>query len=661
MAAEKIEIVLKAEKDEVFVSGDELLRDRSARLFFNSIIGGIIDGQGWRCPKRNLPIATLVVRINSFLETRGYRVTRLGEADEDVRREIERKRSFDRARHAAVTMREHQSEVDLAAVKGRLSKLGWNEHQRRLFPHQETGLIHALSAVNAANFSVPGAGKTATTLAIAGAHLAAKTIDTVIVVGPLSCFAPWEREARAALGRVLQLVRVRGSAAQRRSMYRKARQKHLLLLSYATAAADKSELIAVCRAFRVMLVIDESHRVKRFKGGVWAPALMELAKYARVRIALSGTPMPQSGRDLYSQLRILWPSGELTGPADDFALKVEKNFNQVLQDVRPFISRTPKDALGLEPYTVHKHLVELAPLQSEIYQLIESAFRRHLDDAPSWKEKLEALKRGRPIRLLQAAANPDLLNKIDGYYRLPRLDLPNPTLLERLSEYRHLETPAKSAKTLQLIEDVISRTHVTGGKIVCWSNFVHNLDQLSELIRARLPVPVFQIDGRVPTGDQPSDETSLRTAVELDTREAIIDRFLHTVGPAVLVANPASTSESISLHESCHNAIYLDRTYDCALFLQSIDRIHRLGLKPGQRVEVHIVLATCAGNDSIDSLVDQSLTAKDQRMRRLLEGADLAPLESPEDPLDSAEGNAEDLDNLLRYLLGEQPADEGQI
>ena len=40
-------------------------------------------------------------------------------------------------------------------------------------------------------------------------------------------------------------------------------------------------------------------------------------------------------------------------------------------------------------------------------------------------------------------------------------------------------------------------------------------------------------------------------------------------------------------------------------------------------------------------------------MAQLLEGAELEPLGSSEDPLESAEGDAEDLSNLLRYLLGE--------
>jgi hypothetical protein len=98
----------------------------------------------------------------------------------------------------------------------------------------------------------------------------------------------------------------------------------------------------------------------------------------------------------------------------------------------------------------------------------------------------------------------------------------------------------------------------------------------------------------------------------------------------------------------------LDRTYDCALFLQSIDRIHRLGLQRGQMVEVHIINATLsAGRPTIDTLVEQSLSAKEAIMQILLEGAELRPLEVQEDPLRVAEGDDRDLETLLRFLLGE--------
>src|SRR5208282_3318052 len=145
-------------------------------LFFNAIIGASSTHRGWRCPRRNLSIATLVVRINSFLEKSGLTVRREGLADEAIQREIERKRSFERARQAALALRSGSPALNLGAIKGALRDSGWSEANRSLYPHQEVGLLHGLTAVNAANFSVPGAGKTVTTLAIAMTHLTNATV-----------------------------------------------------------------------------------------------------------------------------------------------------------------------------------------------------------------------------------------------------------------------------------------------------------------------------------------------------------------------------------------------------------------------------------------------------------------------------------------------------
>src|SRR6185437_7448094 len=189
--------------------------------------------------------------------------------------------------------------------------------------HQEEGLAHALTAANAANFSVPGSGKTTTALAVAASHLASGTIRLVIVIGPLACFGPWEHEARAALGNALPVQRVRGTSRARREAYAEVRPGTLLLMSYASAAADRLALIELCKTNDTMMIVDESHRIKRFKGGLWAPALVDIAKHARIRMILSGTPMPQGGRDLFSQLNVLWPGGELTGSRDAFATRVD--------------------------------------------------------------------------------------------------------------------------------------------------------------------------------------------------------------------------------------------------------------------------------------------------------------------------------------------------
>src|SRR5581483_7916405 len=156
----------------------------------------------------------------------------------------------------------------------------------------------------------------------------------------------------------------------------------------------------------------------------------------------------------------------------------------------------------------------------------------------------------------------------------------------------------------------------------------------------------------VATADEADNAESFGTPPEAETRERIIESFLNTEGAAVIVTNPASCSESISLHRTCHNAIYLDRTYDCALFLQSIDRVHRLGLPEDVTVNVHILVATTDGRQTIDHMVDLSLNRKNDTMKQLLEGAELRPIEMSDDPLDDAEGTDQDLADLLRFLLG---------
>ena len=194
-----------------------------------------------------------------------------------------------------------------------------------------------------------------------------------------------------------------------------------------------------------------------------------------------------------------------------------------------------------------------------------------------------------------------------------------------------------------------------GLKVVGWSNFVRNLDGFSELLRRELRIPVFQVDGRVPTSDDPLQDFFGGMTSEDDTRERRIDQFLNIDGPAALVTNPATSSESISLHKACHNAIYLDRTYDAALFFQSIDRIHRLGLPMDADVTIHILQATLGDDGTIDHLVDASLLSKQHAMEELLTGAEIHPLhQDAADP----EGSRFDLEELIRYLVGEGDDEE---
>lgn len=100
------------------------------------------------------------------------------------------------------------------------------------------------------------------------------------------------------------------------------------------------------------------------------------------------------------------------------------------------------------------------------------------------------------------------------------------------------------------------------------------------------------------------------------TRERIVQEFQKPDCPfKVIIANPFAVAESISLHKACHNAIYMERSFNAAHFVQSKDRIHRYGLAPGTETNYFYVLS----RDSVDETIDTRLSEKEQRMTAIME------------------------------------------
>ena len=89
------------------------------------------------------------------------------------------------------------------------------------------------------------------------------------------------------------------------------------------------------------------------------------------------------------------------------------------------------------------------------------------------------------------------------------------------------------------------------------------------------------------------------------SREGQIASFKET-DASVLIANPQTMAEAISLHRECHVAIYLDRSFNCAHWMQSKDRIHRVGLPEDILTEYYII----ENNDSIDEVIDERLNLR---------------------------------------------------
>ena len=241
------------------------------------------------------------------------------------------------------------------------------------------------------------------------------------------------------------------------------------------------------------------------------------------------------------------------------------------------------------------------------------------------------------IRLLQAASNPTLLVRYSTEFRLPPMDassLPVDAVIQKYSEF---ESPAK-IKTLEtLVRELVSKKR----PVIIWTAFIHNILTFEKLLGDLKPAKLY---GDIPRDDRENEELNR----ELIIRDFKGGRY------NVLIANPSACAESISLHKVCRDAIYFDRTFNAAHYLQSLDRIHRVGLEKHDKVRYYILQS----EDSIDGVIDTRLNEKMERMRRVL-NEDLAPLdlESPADAFSEETEEEADFAAVVKSL--QQHADLG--
>ncbi len=93
--------------------------------------------------------------------------------------------------------------------------------------------------------------------------------------------------------------------------------------------------------------------------------------------------------------------------------------------------------------------------------------------------------------------------------------------------------------------------------------------------------------------------------------------------------------------------IHVDRTFNAGLYLQALDRTHRVGMPEGTRARVTVLVAS----DTIDEDVHSALKAKLTAMDGVLNDPTLRRLALPtEDAGRAALKDAADIDALLRDL-----------
>jgi SNF2 family DNA or RNA helicase len=203
-----------------------------------------------------------------------------------------------------------------------------------------------------------------------------------------------------------------------------------------------------------------------------------------------------------------------------------------------------------------------------------------------------------------------------------------------VANYNQYEMPAKFKKLAALVE----ANAKLGRKTLIWSNFVRNLLALERQLGLYKPALAY------------GGLSAYSNDAQARTRATEITRFRDDADCMVLLANPAAISEGISLHHACHDAIYLDRTFNAGQYLQSLDRIHRLGLDPDQETRFTFLVT----NETIDEIVDARVRIKAERLGEMIDDPNLASVALPDDEdYGDVIDDPDDLVALFAHLRGD--------
>lgn len=487
----------------------------------------------------------------------------------------------------------HRSKDD---IENKLLSVGF---VRKLTDNQINNLEKISQLPGAATFSVPGAGKT--TEALAYFFVNCTEQDRLLVVAPKNAFVAWDEQLDSCLkDNKESFARLRGGETPIHDILQT--KPRFMLITYDQLPRVRNLICSLLAEGNVYMFLDESHRIKGGKQAKRADVILDMAHLPKKKLVMSGTPMPQSPKDLVSQFTFLYPTKDVDA-------------SNVIDLIQPIYVRTTKGQLNIPEVTHVVKTVKMDVLQREIYKTLKSEIRRQMNPVLTDSSRYELRRIGKCVmKVMEFVSNPALLSSDMNYAFDRRV---GKLLLN--TDGPKIEYVCKRARELAR----------ENRKVIIWSCFVQNV----ELIALRLQdLGAEFIHGGIDAGDE-NDQ---------DTREGKIKRFHDDPNCMVLIANPAACSEGISLHKICQYAIYLDRSFNAAHYLQSEDRIHRLGLAADAKPTVEFV--EC--ENSIDQVVRERLTLKVSTMASALNDSSLRV-----DPnvfeYDDGESDIDDITNNL--------------
>lgn len=272
------------------------------------------------------------------------------------------------------------------------------DHQRTVFDRSRDDEVFAL-------LMDMGTGKTKVAIDTIGYLYAAGRINAAIVIAPNGVTRNWVlNEIPAHLPDYINnystywVSQARKADTERlERIWTKAENRlTILAINFEALTTDKAKKFVrkMLNAFRCIMIVDESHRIKT-PGAKRTKTIQALGRYAKYRRILTGTPVTQGPLDLYSQFRFLDPTilnfSTFAAFRSTYADVVQRenklasqkagrtitydeivayrNLEELKQKIAAYSFRVSKEeCLSLPPKLYEKRYVELTPNQKRMYQ-----------------------------------------------------------------------------------------------------------------------------------------------------------------------------------------------------------------------------------------------------------------------------------------------------
>ncbi len=450
----------------------------------------------------------------------------------------------------------------------------------RLRPYQRAGLgwLAFLSDMGLGGCLADdmGLGKTVQVLALlAHRRVAVPGAGPTLLVCPTSVLWNWRAEA-ARFVPALRLHVHHGPGRPRGlDLERAAAGADLVATTYALLARDADDL---GRVSWDGVVLDEAQNVKN-PAARQAQAARALP--ARYRFALTGTPIENGLRDLWSIFAFALP-GYLGGNRTflrEYARPVgggdEAAAARLRRAVAPFILRRTKRDPGVAPELPEKietrQECTLGPEQAALYAAVARDALKDIDEATGLRRKAVVLTT--LLRLKQICDHPSLFLGDGG------------PLQGRSGKLRRLE---------ELLEDVLAE----GDRALIFTQFATWARRLSAHLEERTGARAYCLTGSVPAAQRPD----------------IVRGFQGEEGPALFVLSLKAGGAGLNLTNAQH-VFHFDRWWNPAVEEQATDRAYRIG--QGRVVQVHTMVVRGTLEERIDAL----LAGKRALARRVVGGA----------------------------------------